>query len=88
MGSTCSILSGLLFGLAKMIYCLDLEVSLSSGYKPGTLGQHKCDSSDKTEIVLDGPGGERITSLDTFYTEDGWFTGFQVCMTLVGMSCD
>ena len=62
---------------------LGLEVSLSSGYKPGTLGQHECESNGKTKMVLDSPGGERITSLDTFYTEDGWFMGFKVYMKLV-----
>ncbi len=77
---------------------LDLEVSLSTGYKPGRLGQRKSESNDKTEMVLDGPGGERIIGLDAFYTEAGWFMGFQVydifyviaCLCCVngGTSCD
>jgi hypothetical protein len=57
---------------------VDLEVSLSIGNRPGRLCQNKSEPNNKTEMVLDGAGGERIIGLEAFCTKAGWFLGFQV----------
>lgn len=59
------------------------DISFSDGRTPFRIGLNAFNSNgaldmEKYHFEIDGPGGERITGFDTFYTVEYGFMGFRV----------